>query len=172
MRTRAQAQQALCTGLLVHTLSQALGVLLYVLVYGKLPFDGESKLSILFGKYTLPPGKPSVLVDLIKDLLVTDPEHRPDITQVRVRRPALCAAWCCNVRVRWPRPICSVCISLRLWLTLPIAVCSAGHTTVVNRQIGQHSALPCLLPAAVPGTRACCVPCPREYCQMLHRGVV
>lgn len=64
----------------IHT--QALGVLLYVLVFGKLPFDGESKLSILFGKYSLPPGKPAVLVDLIKELLVTDPEKRPDITHV------------------------------------------------------------------------------------------
>eukprot|EP00983_Pelagomonas_calceolata_P102603 1158826-Pelagomonas_calceolata.AAC.5 len=65
-----------------RTHTQALGVLLYVLVYGKLPFDGESKLSILFGKYTLPPGKPPVLVGLIKDLLVTDPEQRPNIHQV------------------------------------------------------------------------------------------
>lgn len=67
----------------VHALYvQALGVLLYVLVFGKLPFDGDSKLSILFGKYSLPPGKPAVLVDLIKDMLVTDPEQRPDIGRV------------------------------------------------------------------------------------------
>ena len=38
----------------------ALGVLLYVLAYGKLPFPGDSKLSILYGKYDLPPGRPQV----------------------------------------------------------------------------------------------------------------
>ncbi len=32
------------------TMMQALGVLLYVLVFGKLPFQGDSKLSVLFGK--------------------------------------------------------------------------------------------------------------------------
>lgn len=34
----------------VYVCVQALGVLLYVLVFGKLPFQGDSKLSILFGK--------------------------------------------------------------------------------------------------------------------------
>jgi serine/threonine protein kinase len=38
----------------------ALGVLLYVLAYGKLPFPGDSKLSILYGKYDLPPSRPQV----------------------------------------------------------------------------------------------------------------
>jgi AP2-associated kinase len=33
----------------------ALGVLLYVLAYGRLPFTGDSKLAIINGKYELPP---------------------------------------------------------------------------------------------------------------------
>ncbi|KAJ9526554.1 hypothetical protein QJQ45_017678 [Haematococcus lacustris] len=62
----------------------ALGVLLYVLVFGKLPFPGDSKLSVLFGKYELPAGhnKPQVLCDLVRILLTTDPAQRPDIVQV------------------------------------------------------------------------------------------
>ncbi|GFH25976.1 protein kinase domain-containing protein [Haematococcus lacustris] len=65
-------------------LLQALGVLLYVLVFGKLPFPGDSKLSVLFGKYELPAGhnKPQVLCDLVRILLTTDPAQRPDIVQV------------------------------------------------------------------------------------------
>jgi hypothetical protein len=35
----------------MHPTMQALGVLLFVLSFGKLPFPGDSKLAILFGKY-------------------------------------------------------------------------------------------------------------------------
>jgi hypothetical protein len=34
---------------------QALGVLLFVLCFGRLPFAGDSKLQILNGKYEMPP---------------------------------------------------------------------------------------------------------------------
>lgn len=37
----------------------ALGVLLYVLCYGRLPFTGDSKLQILNGKYEMPPTRPT-----------------------------------------------------------------------------------------------------------------
>lgn len=36
-------------------LAQALGVLLFVLCFGRLPFAGDSKLQILNGKYDMPP---------------------------------------------------------------------------------------------------------------------
>jgi len=86
---------------------QALGVLLYVLVYGKLPFEADSKLSVLFGKYTLPPGKPAVLVDLIRDLLVRVPQ--------RAARPAGRMLMCRAVAWRSGRMLrASVCASA--WL--------------------------------------------------------
>ncbi|GIL75902.1 hypothetical protein Vretimale_5593 [Volvox reticuliferus] len=60
----------------------ALGVLLYVLAFGKLPFQGDSKLSILYGKYDMPPGRPAAMRSLIQDLLQVNPKDRPDIFQV------------------------------------------------------------------------------------------
>ena len=47
----------------------ALGVLLYVLAFGKLPFPGDSKLAILYGKYDMPPGRPAAMRALIQDML-------------------------------------------------------------------------------------------------------
>ncbi|GLC50517.1 hypothetical protein PLESTB_000388400 [Pleodorina starrii] len=60
----------------------ALGVLLYVLAFGKLPFQGDSKLSILYGKYDMPPGRPAAMRSLIQDMLQVNPKDRPDIFQV------------------------------------------------------------------------------------------
>ncbi|KAG2450491.1 hypothetical protein HYH02_004992 [Chlamydomonas schloesseri] len=57
----------------------ALGVLLYVLAFGKLPFPGDSKLAILYGKYEMPPGRPAAMRALIQDMLQVNPADRPDI---------------------------------------------------------------------------------------------
>ena len=54
----------------------SLGCLLYFIAYGKLPFDGEAKLQILNGKYTVPPGRPAGVESLIADMLVVDPKQR------------------------------------------------------------------------------------------------
>ncbi|PNW80569.1 hypothetical protein CHLRE_07g323100v5 [Chlamydomonas reinhardtii] len=60
----------------------ALGVLLYVLAFGKLPFPGDSKLAILYGKYDMPPGRPAAMRALIQDMLQVNPADRPDIFQI------------------------------------------------------------------------------------------
>ncbi|KAK1314809.1 putative cyclin-dependent kinase F-2 [Acorus calamus] len=63
----------------------ALGCLLYRICYFKSAFDGESKLQILNGNYRIPdlPKYSSSITDLIKDLLQSSPDARPDITQAR-----------------------------------------------------------------------------------------
>ena len=48
---------------------QALGCLLYLLIYGRLPFAAEAKLQILNGDYSLPEGPSVAVVNLIRDLL-------------------------------------------------------------------------------------------------------
>ncbi|CAO2832182.1 unnamed protein product [Amaranthus hypochondriacus] len=65
----------------------ALGCLLYRICYLKSAFDGESKLQILNGNYRIPdvPKFSATIVDLIRDMLNSSPECRPDITQVWFR---------------------------------------------------------------------------------------
>ncbi|KZV25339.1 hypothetical protein F511_24566 [Dorcoceras hygrometricum] len=65
----------------------ALGCLLFRICYFKLAFDGESKLQILNGNYRIPdlPKYSSSLTDLIRDMLQSSPNDRPDITQVWFR---------------------------------------------------------------------------------------
>ncbi|XP_051144748.1 uncharacterized protein LOC127260826 [Andrographis paniculata] len=65
----------------------ALGCLLFRLCYLKPAFDGESKLQILNGNYRIPdlPKYNELLIDLIKDMLQSSPDDRPDITQVWFR---------------------------------------------------------------------------------------
>uniref|UniRef100_A0A383WGG4 non-specific serine/threonine protein kinase n=1 Tax=Tetradesmus obliquus TaxID=3088 RepID=A0A383WGG4_TETOB len=62
----------------------ALGVLLFVLCFGRLPFAGDSKLQILNGKYDMPPtpSRAPQLRALIRAMLALDPAQRPDIRQV------------------------------------------------------------------------------------------
>eukprot|EP00798_Chlamydomonas_sp_ICE-L_P002789 gene2789-12664_t len=60
----------------------ALGVLLYVLAYGKLPWPEDGKLAILWGKYEIPPGRPAAMEDIIRTLLTVDPAIRPGIFEV------------------------------------------------------------------------------------------
>uniref|UniRef100_A0A0D9XBZ1 Protein kinase domain-containing protein n=1 Tax=Leersia perrieri TaxID=77586 RepID=A0A0D9XBZ1_9ORYZ len=63
----------------------ALGCLLYRICYLKSAFDGESKLQILNGNYRIPelPKYSSPITSLIKDMLQSSPDARPDITQAR-----------------------------------------------------------------------------------------
>lgn len=61
---------------------QALGCMLYLLCFGKLPFTGDSKLQVLSGKFVMPATRPSPLRSLISSILIADPSERPDIVQV------------------------------------------------------------------------------------------
>ncbi|XP_047338314.1 AP2-associated protein kinase 1-like [Impatiens glandulifera] len=65
----------------------ALGCLLFRICYLKLAFDGESKLQILNGNYRIPdsPKYSTNITSLIKDMLQSSPDARPDITQVWFR---------------------------------------------------------------------------------------
>lgn len=67
----------------------ALGCTLYWLIYGRLPFDGDSALAVVGGRYELPPAKepmPSPAVaQLIRDLLQVSPRARPTAAQVVAR---------------------------------------------------------------------------------------
>ncbi|KAL9243171.1 hypothetical protein vseg_017092 [Gypsophila vaccaria] len=65
----------------------ALGCLLYRICYLKSAFDGESKLQVLNGNYRIPdlPKFSAFTTDLIRDMLNSSPEFRPDITQVWFR---------------------------------------------------------------------------------------
>lgn len=61
---------------------QALGVMLFVLAYGRLPFQGESSLPILYAKYDMPPTRHPLLRGLIHNMLTVNPAQRPDILTV------------------------------------------------------------------------------------------
>ncbi|KAI8462858.1 MAG: kinase-like domain-containing protein [Monoraphidium minutum] len=63
----------------------AMGVLLFVLAFGRLPFQGDSKLAILYGKYDMPPGRHPLLRTLVRDLLAVDPAGRPSVEAVLAR---------------------------------------------------------------------------------------
>lgn len=65
----------------------ALGCLLFRISYFKSAFDGESKLQVLNGNYRIPdlPNYSSELTGLIRDMLQSSPDDRPDITQVWFR---------------------------------------------------------------------------------------
>ena len=64
---------------------QALGCLLYFLLFGKLAFQAEAKLQILNGDFNIPPTRPPPLSALLRELLVVNPAARPDIDQVLAR---------------------------------------------------------------------------------------
>ena len=61
---------------------QALGCLLYYLLFGKLAFQAEAKLQILNGNISVPPSRPPPLIALLRELLVVNPAGRPDIIAV------------------------------------------------------------------------------------------
>ncbi|KAK9835144.1 hypothetical protein WJX81_001027 [Elliptochloris bilobata] len=58
---------------------QALGVLLYFLCYGRLPFGGDCKLQVLNGEFSVPPGRPTQFEELIRGLLTMNPGARTTI---------------------------------------------------------------------------------------------
>ncbi|KAG8391303.1 hypothetical protein BUALT_Bualt01G0173900 [Buddleja alternifolia] len=64
----------------------ALGCLLFRICYLKSAFDGESKLQVLNGNYKIPdlPKYNTSVTDLIRDLLQSSPDDRPDITQASI----------------------------------------------------------------------------------------
>lgn len=55
---------------------------LFVLAFGRLPFAGDSKLQILYGKYEMPNSRAPVLRCLVSDMLTINPAERPDIQTV------------------------------------------------------------------------------------------
>lgn len=71
---------------------QALGVLLFFLCYARLPFSGDSKLQVLNGDFSVPPGRPAQFEDLIRGLLAVDPGARTDINEVLHRLERLTAS--------------------------------------------------------------------------------
>ncbi|XP_054168435.1 serine/threonine-protein kinase SIK3 homolog [Oppia nitens] len=68
----------------------SLGVVLYVLVCGALPFDGHTlqslKTRVLAGKFRIPYFMSSDCEHLIRHMLITDPDRRFSLTQVRQHR--------------------------------------------------------------------------------------
>ncbi|GMH33332.1 hypothetical protein BSKO_01166 [Bryopsis sp. KO-2023] len=60
----------------------ALGCMLYLLCFGKLPFTGDSKLQVLSGKFVMPVTRPAPLRALISNILIVNPDDRPDILGV------------------------------------------------------------------------------------------
>jgi len=67
----------------------SLGCLLYFIAFGKLPFDGDAKLQILNGKYTVPAGRPEGVALLIADMLVVDPKGRITAAEVASRAASM-----------------------------------------------------------------------------------
>ncbi|EKX45364.1 hypothetical protein GUITHDRAFT_62023, partial [Guillardia theta CCMP2712] len=66
----------------------ALGVLLYNMCFNKFPFDPQSPLSILSGRFSFPTGKggdqmySAALLDVISRCLLVDPDVRPSVFEV------------------------------------------------------------------------------------------
>ena len=56
---------------------QALGCLLYYLLFSKLAFNPDAKLQILNGEFTVAGNRPPAMVALLRELLVVPPARRP-----------------------------------------------------------------------------------------------
>ena len=67
---RRRSEAAICCG-------QALGCLLYYLLFSKLAFNPEAKLQILNGEFTVAGNRPPAMVALLRELLVVSPARRP-----------------------------------------------------------------------------------------------
>lgn len=64
---------------------QALGCLLYRMAFFKSCFDGESKLQVLNGRYSIPENHKfsAPVITLIRDMLAPTPDARPSVLEVR-----------------------------------------------------------------------------------------
>lgn len=60
----------------------ALGCLCFFLCFGRLPFDGDAKLQILNGQYSIPEHAPGSLKRLLRGMLTVDVGRRWDINMV------------------------------------------------------------------------------------------
>ncbi len=113
-------------------------MLLYLLCYGRLPFNGDCKLQVLNGEFSLPPGRPSQFMDLIRGLLTVDPRARTDINEVLQRLERLATS-----------------------LPEPLAEAAAGRTPpapanrLSSRQPAATSSPATAAPAAGSVSRAC-----------------
>ncbi len=70
----------------------ALGCLLHLLLYGRLPFAADARLRILEGRFELPPGRPPALEALVRDQLVVDPARRLGAREAAARGEAAACA--------------------------------------------------------------------------------
>jgi hypothetical protein len=70
----------------------ALGCLLHLLLYGRLPFAADARLRILEGRFELPPGRPPALEALVRDQLVVDPARRLSAREAAARGEAAARA--------------------------------------------------------------------------------
>lgn len=135
----------------------ALGCMLYLLCYGRLPFDAEAKLQILNGRYTLPAGqRPPAMEALLHDMLKANPLERMTIDQVRAAgrlagrpsqatrartagRPAASAGSArggCQPAPRKP-PVLHW-LGMRLALLIPHCVALPGGATLGGHRAPQH----------------------------------
>ena len=60
----------------------ALGCLCFFLCFGRLPFDGDAKLQILNGQFSIPEHAPGSLKRLLRGMLTVDVGRRWDINMV------------------------------------------------------------------------------------------
>jgi len=60
----------------------SLGCLLYLMSYGKLPFDAKNSLQILNVNYIMPKGRNAAIESLIRSMLTSDPKTRPSIDAI------------------------------------------------------------------------------------------
>lgn len=77
MPLRAPARSVLLHAYRLGCMLQALGCLLYYIMYGKLAFGAEAKLQILNGDFAAPATRPAPMLTLLRELLVTQPAKRP-----------------------------------------------------------------------------------------------